>query len=306
MLTISDVMKMKERRDIDCLIQALQDQDIGVRAEAASSLGQLGDEKAVIPLISALQDDSDPYVRSLAARALGFLGDPRAKEALMNALTNDALEVGVGASNALVNVVGAAVRRDAALRIVAASRRTEAKEVSQTDESLITEREVPATGEKPRDEIQAQESDSQSGTDVEQLIKEDKEHGEKEDSNKIGGVDIVWVANRSAASQFMSLAKKSGLSLREAISMVMGMSGSRDELLETDYKIILLPDRKAWCETTPIYRDKVGGGIYVMFEKLDEDICNERGLELLGTIDPKIYAAALCKSHGLNIKNLTV
>ena len=109
MVTISDVMKMKESRDIDGLIQALQDPDISVRAEAASSLGALGDPNAVVPLISTLQNDSDPYVRSLAAKSLGFLGDPRASDPLMNALANDTIEVSAVASTALGQVQAAAV-----------------------------------------------------------------------------------------------------------------------------------------------------------------------------------------------------
>jgi HEAT repeat protein len=100
MVTVSDVMKMKERKDVGGLIRALQDRDIAVRAEAASSLGQLGDQKAVVPLISSLQNDSDPYVRSLAAKALGQLGEPRARDALMACIANDTLEVSLAASEA--------------------------------------------------------------------------------------------------------------------------------------------------------------------------------------------------------------
>lgn len=100
MLTVLDVMNMKREKDVDGLIQALQDQDIAVRAEAASSLGKLSDMKAVEPLISMLQYDSDPYVRSLAARALGELGDPRAMEPLRNAIMNDTMEVSLEAGKA--------------------------------------------------------------------------------------------------------------------------------------------------------------------------------------------------------------
>jgi len=100
MLTISDVMKMKEQKDVDGLLGSLQDHDIAVRAEAASSLGQLGNLKAVVPLISTLQNDSDPYVRSLAAKALGELGDPRAMEPLRSAILNDTMEVSMEAGKA--------------------------------------------------------------------------------------------------------------------------------------------------------------------------------------------------------------
>ena len=57
MLSILDVMEMKKRNDVEGLIRALQYQDdIAVRAEAASSLGELGDRQAVEPLISTLHN----------------------------------------------------------------------------------------------------------------------------------------------------------------------------------------------------------------------------------------------------------
>jgi hypothetical protein len=100
MLTVADVMKMRERNDLDGLIRAMQDPDIAVRAEAVSSLGNLGDPKAVEPLISTLDGDSDPYVRSLAAKSLGEIGDPRAMEPLRRAIKNDTMEVSLEAGKA--------------------------------------------------------------------------------------------------------------------------------------------------------------------------------------------------------------
>jgi HEAT repeat protein len=107
MLTISDVMGLKKRKDVNGLIRALQYRgDTAVRAEAALSLGQLGDVQAVDSLVSTLQSDSDPYVRSLAATALGDLGDARARSALLSALQNDTMEVGAAASKALSRLRG--------------------------------------------------------------------------------------------------------------------------------------------------------------------------------------------------------
>jgi HEAT repeat protein len=107
MLSVSDVMDLKKRKDVDGLIRALQYQgDPAVRAEAAGSLGHLGDLRAVGSLISALQGDPDPYVRSVAARALGNLGDIRAQSALLNALESDTLEVGLEAGEALGKLRG--------------------------------------------------------------------------------------------------------------------------------------------------------------------------------------------------------
>jgi hypothetical protein len=161
--------------------------------------------------------------------------------------------------------------------------------------------------EQEHEKIQSgtQPTSTRPGIPGKKVIKEVLQKQE-EDPNKIGNVDIVWAANKSAVSQLMSLANDSDLDLRGAVSAAMGMSGTRDELIESANKISLSPARKVWCETTPIYRDKRGGGVYIMFEKLDDDICNERGLELLGTIDAKDYAAALCMAHGLDAKNLNV
>ncbi|HXK43655.1 MAG TPA: HEAT repeat domain-containing protein [Anaerolineae bacterium] len=92
-------------KDIAALIAALRYQgDTAVRAEAAGSLGQLGDKQAVLPLIDVLQYDSDPYVRSVAAQALGELGDSRAKEALMDCLANDIHQVSLKAGEALFKI----------------------------------------------------------------------------------------------------------------------------------------------------------------------------------------------------------
>ena len=107
MLTVFNVMDLKRKGDIDALISALQYQDdTAVRAEAALSLGQLGDLQAVDPLISILEDDSDPYVRSVAARALGNLGDKRAWRALFEALDKDYYPVSIAAGKALSKLKG--------------------------------------------------------------------------------------------------------------------------------------------------------------------------------------------------------
>lgn len=129
---------------------------------------------------------------------------------------------------------------------------------------------------------------------------------EEKDSNKIGSVDIIWVANKAAVSEFTSMGATSGLDLREAVSAVMGNDGSRDDLIVSANRISLSPLRKVWCQTTPIYRDKKGGGIYVLFEKVDDDTCKKKGLEFLGTIDVKNYAGALCLAHGIDGKNVFV
>ena len=56
-------------------ITALDDEDWGVREDAAVALGQLGDARSVQPLIRALRD-SDRAVREAATSSLAALGEP--------------------------------------------------------------------------------------------------------------------------------------------------------------------------------------------------------------------------------------
>lgn len=69
------------------LVKQLQDPDAAVRAQAAVSLGQTKDRRAVEPLLTALKD-SHPNVRASAATALGALNDARAVEPLIQAMTD--------------------------------------------------------------------------------------------------------------------------------------------------------------------------------------------------------------------------
>jgi HEAT repeat protein len=65
------------------------DLEVRKRQHAAESLGELGDGRAVGPLLQALQDrGEESEVRAAAAEALGKLGDLRAVEALLRAATD--------------------------------------------------------------------------------------------------------------------------------------------------------------------------------------------------------------------------
>lgn len=74
-------------RAVESFIQALKDEDKEwrVRVVAAGALGEIGDTRAVEPLIQALSD-LDGSVRSVAAEALGKIGDVRAVEPLTKSL----------------------------------------------------------------------------------------------------------------------------------------------------------------------------------------------------------------------------
>jgi hypothetical protein len=70
--------QLGDPRAIEPLISALRDEHQLVRSEAADALGRVGKD-AVIPLLSALEDENQE-VRSSAADALAITGDARAVE----------------------------------------------------------------------------------------------------------------------------------------------------------------------------------------------------------------------------------
>lgn len=100
-LLIEDVAN---ERVFGVLVNLLEDQTYGdqVRRAAAKGLGRSADERAVEPLITALESDKAASVRRAAVSALGETGDLDAVEPLVNALESDK-DVGVRqqAANAL-------------------------------------------------------------------------------------------------------------------------------------------------------------------------------------------------------------
>src|SRR5947199_6244341 len=82
------------------LIARLKDENAGVRAAAARSLGHLSDPRAVPPLIDVLAD-SGPEVRSAAVEALADLGDPRAIGPIAGLLKDPVADVKRNALGAL-------------------------------------------------------------------------------------------------------------------------------------------------------------------------------------------------------------
>jgi HEAT repeat protein len=89
---ITALGQLEDAHAVEPLIAALGDKNIYVRlrayveSEVAKALGQLGNN-AVVPLIAALRD-KDRSVRWTAAKALGQLGDPRAVEPLIATLSD--------------------------------------------------------------------------------------------------------------------------------------------------------------------------------------------------------------------------
>ena len=91
---------------VETLTAALKDEERGgiARPAAAKALGQLGDARAVKPLLAALKDNKWSWssrLRETAAEALGKLGDARAVEPLIAALKDKELSVRLAAAGAL-------------------------------------------------------------------------------------------------------------------------------------------------------------------------------------------------------------
>ncbi len=82
---IRRVVLLGESRDASHgpeLCAALLSTDSNVRRLAASALGKLGDERAVVPLMRLLESEDKPQVRQYAVTALGRIGAESAREVL--------------------------------------------------------------------------------------------------------------------------------------------------------------------------------------------------------------------------------
>jgi HEAT repeat protein len=84
----TDVKKFKETGNVQGLIFALQHKDPVVQYNAAEALGEIGDERAVEPLLDALKNDETGGVRWKAVEALSKMGTP-AVAGLIAALQHD-------------------------------------------------------------------------------------------------------------------------------------------------------------------------------------------------------------------------
>lgn len=71
-----NVTKLREKKNVQGLALALDDKDPEVQYRAAEALGDIGDEKSVSPLITAMTRSEYSGVRWKAAEALSKIGDP--------------------------------------------------------------------------------------------------------------------------------------------------------------------------------------------------------------------------------------
>ena len=86
-MSIRDIEKMEERKDVNGLIKALIHKNPEIRKLAASALGSydIRDARAVEPLITLLNDE-DLETRKQAATTLGYIGRAKAVGPLIEAL----------------------------------------------------------------------------------------------------------------------------------------------------------------------------------------------------------------------------
>jgi len=130
-----------KERAIAALIAALDDDRAEVRAEAAGSLGEIGDDAAVEALSRRL-GDGDATVRQNAAIALGTLGNPKGFAPLAEALREGAADVRFQAATSLPEIDPAAAYEP----LVAAIGDRDAKVVSAIALSLGAIRDGRAVG----------------------------------------------------------------------------------------------------------------------------------------------------------------
>jgi HEAT repeat protein len=102
----SALATLGDERAVEPLIEALQQPSWDYRWEAAEGLGKLRAEAAVGPLLQALQD-RDAGVRAMAAWSLGEIGDERARPALEHAGQDEDADAREAARKALVRLMEA-------------------------------------------------------------------------------------------------------------------------------------------------------------------------------------------------------
>ena len=93
--------KIGDNRAVEPLIQALQDRDSYVRLRTVLALGALKEGKAVEPIIQVLKGDEEVNVRAGAAWVLGRIGDSSVTVPLINALRDESSQVRLYAAMAL-------------------------------------------------------------------------------------------------------------------------------------------------------------------------------------------------------------
>lgn len=157
-------------------------------------------------------------------------------------------------------------------------------------------------GQPKAERDKRKETTSSADTPLVHVHQTPQRKSERQQAATIGNVKVLLYLNQKT----VDLLQSNGVKWPEAVCYFMAKNfGSRSELEISSDSVTLSMVSKVHCQTTPMYRDE-GGGIYVLFEELDNEAKLKDGLESLGTIDPKRYAAALCTEFGVTGKNIFV
>jgi HD-GYP domain-containing protein (c-di-GMP phosphodiesterase class II) len=99
-----NIDKLKAKQDVPRLIELLEEKDREIRRSAVQALGELKDARAVVPLISLLENDWSSPIQQSVVQALAEIKDPRAITALINSLKSVVSVIKAGAVSALVQI----------------------------------------------------------------------------------------------------------------------------------------------------------------------------------------------------------
>ncbi len=100
------IIKISRKKAPLQLILLLRHKSWVTRMKAAEILGEIGDKKAVYPLIRILRIDQEPTVKEWAAISLGKIGDKKASKPLVASLLSDPnYEVRMESANALGRIM---------------------------------------------------------------------------------------------------------------------------------------------------------------------------------------------------------
>lgn len=96
------VEELKSSGDVEGLIKKLNSSDSNTRARAAEALGELKDERAIVPLVNTLKNAEDSNVRQKAAESVAKIGNANeALRPLIGALKHDDWRVRYRAAQAI-------------------------------------------------------------------------------------------------------------------------------------------------------------------------------------------------------------